>query len=237
MFYNINTFETLHKPKLETPDVIQVKVKHQFTNEYTFIEALSYPLICKPLKNQEISLANHDLLPGNYKICENRLINLKKRLVNDKILNQYNEIFLNYERRGIIEKVPLEEITKVPGKVHYLAHRPVIQNDRETTKIRAVFDASCSINGPSLKVCVYSGLNLLGKIFDILLRFGLNYNGILADIQKAFRNIEISPEHIDFLKFLWYDFRNNDVEKGVGLRFTRAVLGLISSPFLLNGTI
>ena len=53
----INTFGKLHEPKLETLDVVQAKVKHRFTNEYTFIEALCYPLLCKPLRNQEISLA------------------------------------------------------------------------------------------------------------------------------------------------------------------------------------
>ena len=69
---------------------------------------------------------DHDLLPDNYEICKNRLINLKKRLIKDKILSQYNDIFLDYEKQGIIEKVPLEEIPQPPGKVHYLAHRPVV---------------------------------------------------------------------------------------------------------------
>ena len=53
----INIFGMLYKPKLETADVVQVKVKHQFTNEYTFIKALSYTLLCKPMKNQDIALA------------------------------------------------------------------------------------------------------------------------------------------------------------------------------------
>ena len=67
---------------------------------------------------------DHD--PDNYEICKNRLINLKQRLIKDKILNQYNEIFLDYKKQGIIEKVLLEEIPQPPGKVHYLAHRPVV---------------------------------------------------------------------------------------------------------------
>ena len=180
---------------------------------------------------------DHDLLPDNYEICKNRLINLKKLLIKDKTLSQYKDIFLDYEKQGIIEKVPLEEIPQPPGKVHYLAQRSVIRSDRETTKIRAVFDASCSNSGPSLNDCLYSGPNLLGKIFDILLRFRLNYISILADIQQAFLNIEISTEHTDFLRFLWYDFRNTDVEKIIVLRFLRVVFGLTSSPFLLNGTI
>ena len=107
----------------------------------------------------------------------------------------------------------------------------------ETTKIRAVFNASCSNSGPSLNDCLYSGPNLLEKIFDILLRFRLNYIGILANIQQAFLNIEISTEHTDFLRFLWYDFRNTDAEKIIVLRFLRVVFGLTSSPFLLNGSI
>ena len=152
-------------------------------------------------------------------------------------MSQYNDIFLDYEKQGIIDKVPLEEIPQPPGKVHYLAHRPVIRSDRETTKIRAAFDASCLNSGPSLNDCLYSGPNLLGKIFDILLRFRLNYIGIVADIQQAFLNIEISTENTDFLRFLWCDFRNTDVEKIIVLRFLRVVFGLTSSPFLLNGTI
>ena len=86
-------------------------------------------------------------------------------------MNQYNDIFLDYKKKGIIEKVPLKEIPQPPGKVHYLAHRPVIRSDGETTKIRAVFDSSCSNSGPSLKHCLYSGPNPFENIFNILLQF------------------------------------------------------------------
>ena len=47
--------------------------------------------------------------------------------------------------------------------------------DKDTTKIRAVFDASCALDRPSLNGCLYSGPNLLSKFtygFDLtLLRF------------------------------------------------------------------
>ena len=43
-------------------------------------------------------------------------------------------------------------------------HRPVIGNDKETTKIRAVFDLK--VSGPSLNECLYSGPNLFAKIFS-----------------------------------------------------------------------
>ena len=65
------------------------------------------------------------------------------------------------EKSGIIERVPEYEISKEPGVVHYLPHRHVIRQDKETTKIHAVLDASCSVGGPSLNECLYSGPNLL----------------------------------------------------------------------------
>ena len=148
------------------------------------------------------------------------------------ILNAYDDIFKEYEKTGIIE--PLSELVAEVGKVHYLPHRPVIRADKTTTKIRAVFDASCKVNGPSLNECLYSGLNLITKNFNILFRFRFNMIAIMADIKQSFLNVAISPEHRDYLRFLWYDL---DSEETIVYKFSRVVVGLTSSPFLLNATI
>ena len=84
---------------------------------------------------------------------------------------------------------------------------------------------------------MYSGPNLLSKIFDILLRFRTNYIGILADIQQAFLNIEMNEKDRDFLRFLWIDGGSEEECKVAVFRFLRVVFGITSSPFLLNGTI
>ncbi|XP_065678212.1 uncharacterized protein LOC124818127 [Hydra vulgaris] len=152
---------------------------------------------------------DHDFLPGNYNICKKRLANLKVRLNDKQLVTEYNQIYIDYEKNNIIEKVSESDIFKEPGCVHYLPHKPVIRRDKDTTKIRAVFYASYSTTGPSLNDCLNSGPNLLPKIFDILLKFRFNAIGIIADIKQAFLNIEISPEHRDYL----------------------------SSPFLLNATL
>ena len=65
-----------------------------------------------------------------------------------------------------------------------------------------------------------------------MLRFRFNKIGILADIRQAFLNIAIDNEHVDYLRFLWYDN-----ERMVVYRFLRVVFGVKSSPFLLNATI
>ena len=179
---------------------------------------------------------DHEPLSDNFVVSEQRLKALKSRLMVKGIFNDYNSIFSDYEEKRIIERVPLNEIAKESGRVHYLPHRPVIREDKDTTKMRAVFDASCKVNGPSLNECLYSGPNLIVKIFDILLRFRFNKIGILADIKQAFLNIAIDKEHCDYLRFLWYDDQS-DEEHIVVYRFLRVVFGVTSSPFLLNGTI
>lgn len=176
---------------------------------------------------------DHEPIPDNFEVCEARLKSLKRQLMKQNLQDAYQDIMTDYETKGIIERVPDKEIPCTEGMVHYLPHRPVIREDKETTKVRAVFDASCDVNGPSLNNCLYSGPNLLGKIFDILLRFRLNPIAILADIKQAFLNVSVSPEHRDFLRFLWQD----ENEETIIYRFLRVVFGLTSSPFLLNGTI
>ena len=86
--------------------------------------------------------------------------------------------------------------------------------------------------------CLYSGPNLLSKIFDILLRFRFNLVVVLADIKQAFLNVKNSKEHRDFLRILWYEnvYSESDA-KFIVHRFLRVVFGVTGSPFLLNGTI
>ena len=151
-------------------------------------------------------------------------------------MHAYDDIFSEYSDNGVIERGQLDEIAEEIGEVHYLPHRPVIRNDKQTTKIRAVFDASCKVNGPSLNECLYSGPNLIAKIFDILLRFRLNKIGVLADIKQAFLNLRIAAQHRDYLRFLWYDLQAED-EQEVIFRLLRVVFGITSSPFLLNETV
>ena len=68
---------------------------------------------------------------------------------------------------GIIEKVNDE--SAIPGCVHYLPHRAVIRNDRETTKVSVVFDASAKLpKSPSLnenpEITVYRFLRVVFRL-------------------------------------------------------------------------
>ena len=106
---------------------------------------------------------------------------MKGRLLKENLFDDYNNILKNYLENKIIEKVPEDEIAKETGSVHYLPHRLWWDKIKGTTKICAVLDTSCAYNDPSLNECLYSGPNLLSKIFDILIRFRLDPIGILAN--------------------------------------------------------
>ena len=74
-------------------------------------------------------------------------------------------------------------------------------------------------------------------IFDVMARFRAHNVALTADIEKAFLNVAIVPEHRDYLPFFWVDDILTDNPQLVIMRFTGVVFGVNSSPFLLNGTI
>ncbi|XP_028413520.1 uncharacterized protein LOC114536353 [Dendronephthya gigantea] len=110
----------------------------------------------------------HPLLPDNYSICEKRLGSLIKRLrATPSVLQEYHKVIEDQLNTGVVELV--EEVDgKSPGHVHYLPHKEVVRNDKDTTKLRIVYDASAKKTGPSLNDCLYVGPPLTPLIFNIL---------------------------------------------------------------------
>ena len=135
---------------------------------------------------------------------------------------------------GNIEKVELGDDEPPGDKIHYLPHHAVVRQDKETTKVRVVYDALARSNGPSFNDCLHPGPK-----FDqrILLRFRLHRVALIADIEKAFLMVSVAKDDRDSLRFLWIDDILKENPEVVTFRFTRVVFGVSSSPFLLNATI
>ena len=118
-----------------------------------------------------------------------------------------------------------------------MPHRPVIKEDKTTTKVRIIYDCSANAGEYSLNECLYKGVCLTPLIFDSWLQFRLNPVALVADIESAYLQISIVPEQRNFLRFLWYkDVSNNDysIQK---LRFARVIFGAAPSQYLLNSVI
>ena len=154
---------------------------------------------------------------------------------------EYGKVINEQKNLNIVEKVTDYEA----GATHYLAHRPVIREDKEITKTRIVLDASCKsrVEGPSLDDVLESGPLWTPLLTDVLLRFrSFNYV-LVADIKKAFHQISSNPDHRNLVRSLWFkDIENFDFERFennplTDHRFCRVLFGVTSSPFVLAATL
>lgn len=104
--------------------------------------------------------------------------------------------------QGIVQEVRDAEEQTGSSKVHYLPHHTVVRRDKQTMKLRIVYDASAKCDRPSLNECLYTGPKFDQTILDILLRFRARQVVLTADIEKAFLMISMSEKDCDVLRFL-----------------------------------
>ncbi|GFS41805.1 uncharacterized protein TNIN_192211 [Trichonephila inaurata madagascariensis] len=167
---------------------------------------------------------------------------IAKRLKkNEELHLKYDEIIKEHLRDGIIERVNLDLDQNI-NSGYFLPHHAVVCEQKDSTKVRIVFDASSKGKGAlSLNDCLESGPSLNPDLLKIILRFKLHKIAFCADIQRAFLEIEIVEEDRQFLKFLWIkkggpnlDLSTHNVE---AFRYTRVTFGVKCSPFLLAAVI
>lgn len=174
----------------------------------------------------------------NKNLAKLRLEGLLRRLHHHpEILKEYHAVMQDQLQKGIIEKVVDKPQQNADTIVHYLPHHAVIRKDKQTTKLRIVYDASARGGGSSLNDCLHSGPKFDQNILDIILRFRAYRIGIIADVEKAFLMVSVCNKDRDALRFLWVDDNEKTPPVPVEKRFTRVVFGVSASPFLLNATL
>ena len=152
---------------------IETSVHDKFSNEIRFTGERHQVKL--PFKD------NHPMLEDNNTNAARRLATVIKRLkTQPEILTQKEQ-----SESGVIEEVQQDQVLE-PGNVHYLPHRRVVRLDRDTTKVRVVYDTSSKVFGPSLNDCLHVGPSLNPLLLDILLRFRVHEGAVTGDIEKAF---------------------------------------------------
>ena len=108
---------------------------------------------------------------------------LKRFKGNPDLYFKYNEIFEEQLSLGIVERVPTEVENK-EGK-EFMPYHGVVRADRDTTKLRIVFDGSAktSSDNLSLKNRLLHGPNYIPHLIDVLLRFRCHQYALTADIK------------------------------------------------------
>ena len=111
---------------------------------------------------------SHPPLPTNHRTCEKRTRSLAYRLAQTPdLLQTYNNIIADQERRGFIERVASPQPS---DSCHYIPHHAV-RKESPTTPIRIVYDCSRhqSKESPSLKDCLMIGPLFLNDLCSIIL--------------------------------------------------------------------
>eukprot|EP00794_Sanderia_malayensis_P021467 gene21467-biopygen1183 len=145
---------------------------------------------------------------NQYELSKSRLNSLHSRLrKTPELLKEYDDYFQDQIAKGIIEKVPPANRKTGNNELHYLCHHGVVRRDRETTKLRVVFDGPARMKkeSPSLNDRLEIGTNYMPLLFDTLIRFRMKPIAMTADIEKAFLQIQIHESDKDKLRFLWFD--------------------------------
>ncbi|XP_055840693.1 uncharacterized protein LOC129908306 [Episyrphus balteatus] len=158
------------------------------------------------------------LLDDNYPGALQRFKALVRKLCVNKKLLEYDNALNDMLSSGIAEPAPYP----IEGeRVFYMPHRPVYREDKETTKLRIVFDASAHASNQ------YS----LNQHLEVELA---------ADIEKAFLQIMLHPKDRDSHRFIWFSDKLSNVDNLPDyfvFRMTRVTFGVTCSPGLLAVTI
>jgi hypothetical protein len=170
------------------------------------------------------------VLPDNYEMALSRLKGTEKKLNKMPIVKQeYQATIEQYLQKGYIRKVTCEENTHT--EVHmkwYLPHFPVVRLDKDSTKVRIVFDASAKIKGVSLNDFIHEGPKLQNELFNVILRFRKHPVAVICDISEMYLQIGLRPEDRPFHRFLW----KSEITPPEVYEFNRVVFGVNASPFL-----
>jgi hypothetical protein len=178
-------------------------------------------------------------LQSNYWLSLGRLKNMVKKLKEQPdLMPKYAGIFEDQLKKGVIEIVDPEDDTC--NDPHYMPHHAVITPQKETTKVRVVFDGSAKEKRScaSLNESLLPGPVLLESLCGILMRFRHNEVVLVSDIEKAFLQVGVQVQDRDKIRFLWLKdpTKAASQENIVVMRFARVPFGLNCSPFLLAAT-
>ena len=174
-----------------------------------------------PWKDDEPKFAD------NYEAALARLESQEKslRIKGPEIMKAYNEIFEEYEKKGYIHEVPKSDVKEQ----WFLPHFPLLRPDKETTKVRTVFDAAMKHNGKSLNSAIRPGAKLQREIVDVLIRFRKAPIALTADIAEMFLQVSLHKQDRPYHRFLWRNYDSTREPKVY--EFRRLLFGNAAPPF------
>ncbi|XP_049879678.1 uncharacterized protein LOC126376395 [Pectinophora gossypiella] len=175
--------------------------------------------------------ANPECLYGRSKeVALRRFEWLEKKLLKNPHLHiEYKKVMDDYLDQNHMVKI-IEEKQLSDPYVIYLPHHAVIREDKETTKVRVVFDASSKgVNNVSLNENLLVGPKLQQDLRHILMRWRRHAICIVADLVQMYRQVRVNEGDTDFQRILW---RANSSDPIQHYKLLRLTFGTACAPYL-----
>ncbi|XP_063383605.1 uncharacterized protein LOC134669918 [Cydia fagiglandana] len=166
-------------------------------------------------------------------IAVKRWMSLERRLdKNPELKQDYNDVLQEYLDLQHMKKVDDEERAE---NCVYLPHHAVVRDDKQTTRVRVVFHASCSgTNGVTLNDALLVGPTLQEDLRDILLRWRTHKIAYVADIIKMYRQIEVNDADTNYQRIVW----RSDAQKPIeDYKLVTVTFGTSCAPYLAIKTL
>ena len=169
-------------------------------------------------------------LPNNKTCAEHRLRSLKRRLEGDKVYyRNYTAFMEEIVSRGETERVPEIEMDR---PAWYIPHHGVY-HPQKPDRIRVVFDCSAKFQKTSLNEKLLTGPDLTNTLVGVLCRFRKGQIAIMCDVERMFHQFRVASQHQDYLRFLWWEGGNMEIEPSV-FRMKVHLFRAASSPGCAN---
>lgn len=170
---------------------------------------------------------------GNTKqLAVSRLEQLERRFArNEQLKSEYTTVIHEYLQLGHMKKVEIED----ECNAIYLAHHAVIRQDKETSRVRVVFDASArGSNGCSLNESMMVGPTIQPDLRSLIFRWRSHKICVIGDIVKMYRQVRMNEEHTDLQRIVWRDVITKQIES---YKLLTVTFGTSAAPHLAVRTL
>ncbi|XP_073963739.1 LOW QUALITY PROTEIN: uncharacterized protein [Choristoneura fumiferana] len=166
-------------------------------------------------------------------IALRRLYQLERRFKQDlNLKNEYVKVMEEYKELNHMQEVPKDQRN---NPAVYLPHHAVVREEKETSKVRPVFNASQKgDNGVSLNDELLVGPPLQDDMRSLIMRWRMRKVCYVADIQKMYRQILVTEEDRDLQRILW---RATPDEPVKDYHLLTVTFGTASAPYLAVRTL
>lgn len=169
---------------------------------------------------------------GNTKeIAISRFLQLERKLEQKpKMKEEYTKVIKEYEELGHMALTNEDDTNLI-----FLPHHAVIREDKDTTKLRVVFDASAKgSKGQSLNDTLLTGPVIQDDLRTLITKWRQHKIALISDITKMYRQILVQEKDTYYQCIVW---RDNPKENCRFYRLLTVTFGTACAPYLAVRTL